>query len=157
MNTRIDYLADHQRTVPVLAQWLFEEWGHCYPDTSVDTMASQLRARMHRDRSPLALVAFEAGEPIGTASLKIREVEIRPQYEHWLGSLFVAEPYRGRGIGSKLITAIKAEADKLGIDELYLYTRQAATARLYKKLGWIEIEQANYRSRPALIMKAILN
>ncbi|TDI85440.1 MAG: hypothetical protein E2O79_01650 [Caldithrix sp.] len=39
----------------------------------------------------------------GRLVLKIREVEVRPQYEHWLGTLFVAEPRRRMGIGSLLV------------------------------------------------------
>ena len=157
MNSAVDYLADHPNAVPVLAQWLFEEWGHRSPDGSVEGMAGTLRERLRRDKLPLALVALQEGEPVGTVSLKIREVEIRPQYEHWLGSLFVSEPHRREGIGSLLVGAAADEARRLEVSELYLYTRRRDTERLYERLGWAEVERLEYRGRPAVIMKALLD
>lgn len=154
---RIDYLVNHPKTLPIIAQLLFEAWPYHSPNGLADGMAINLQGRMHRDRLPLALVAFEREQPIGTVSLKIREVETHRQYEHWLGDLFVAEPYRQQGVGSRLIEAAKHEASKLGIHELYLYTRHADTERLYKKLGWVEVERPEYRARPAVIMKTATN
>ena len=157
MHFRVDYLADHPDAIPVLAKWLFDEWGHRSPDGSVEGMADNLRERLRRDRLPLALVALGHGEPIGTVSLKMREVEIRPQYEHWLGTLFVPKASRRKGVGSLLVEAGADEARRLGIWELYLYTRHSETERLYAGLGWAEVERPEYRASPAVIMKRILN
>ena len=110
-----------------------------------------------RDRLPLALVALGHGEPIDTASIKMREVEIRPQYEHWLGTLFVPKASRRKGVGSLLVEAGADEARRLGIRELYLYTCHSETERLYAGLGWAEVERPEYRASPAVIMKRILN
>ena len=157
MHFRVDYLADHPDGIPVLAKWLFDEWGHRSPDGFVEGMADNLRERLHRDRLPLALVALEDGEPIGTVSLKMREVEIRPRYEQWLGTLFVPKVSRRKGAGSLLVEAAADEARRLGIRELYLYARHSETQRLYAGLGWAEIERPEYRASPAVIMKRILN
>ncbi len=156
MKTDIVYLADHPDAVPVIAQWLFEEWGHRSPDGSVEGMAGTLRERLRRDKLPLALVALQEGEPVGTVSLKIREVEIRPQYEYWLGTLFVAESCRRMGLGSLLVESAKAEARRHRIDKLYLYTRQGGTQQLYEKLGWTEVERPEYRGRIAVVMSVDL-
>ena len=136
--------------------WLFDEWGHRSPDGSVEGIVGNLRDRLQRDALPLALLAHENKEPMGTVSLKIREVEIRPQYEHWLGALFVTESRRRTGIGSLLIEAATDEARRLEISELYLYTRRRETERLYDRLGWAKVERLEYRGRPAIIMKALL-
>ncbi len=157
MNIAVDYLADHPDVIPVIARWLFDEWGHRSPDGSVEGMVDNLQDRLQRDALPLALLAHEDKEPIGTVSLKIREVEVRPQYEHWLGTLFVAEPRRRMGIGSLLVGAAADEARRLEISELYLYTRRRDTERLYERLGWAEVERLEYRGRPAVIMKALLD
>ncbi len=157
MNIAVDYLADHPDVIPVIARWLFDEWGHRSPDGSVEGMVDNLRDRLQRDALPLALLAHEDKEPIGTVSLKIREVEVRPQYEHWLGTLFVAEPRRRMGIGSLLVGAAADEARRLEISELYLYTRRRDTERLYERLGWAEVERLEYRGRPAVIMKTFLD
>ncbi len=157
MNIAVDYLADHPDVIPVIARWLFDEWGHRSPDGSIEGLVGDLRDRLQRDALPLALLAHEDKEPIGTVSLKIREVEVRPQYEHWLGALFVTEPRRRTGIGSLLVGAAADEARRLEISELYLYTRRRETERLYARLGWAEVERLEYRGRPAIIMKALLD
>jgi GNAT superfamily N-acetyltransferase len=157
MNPEIEYLADHRDTIPILARWLFDEWGHRSPDGSVQGMADTLRARLHWDRLPLALVALQDGKPIGTVSLKIKEVEIRSEYEHWLGTLFVKEACRRRGVATLLLKTAANEARRLGLDELYLYTRNHSTESLYARLGWLVVERVHYRKRRAVIMKKILN
>lgn len=160
VNITVDYLADHQDTIPIIARWLFDEWGHRSPespDGSVEGVVGNLRNRLQRDALPLAMIAHENNEPFGTVSLKIREVEIRPQYEHWLGTLFVTESHRGKGIGSLLIGAAVDEARRLEISELYLYTRYRKTERLYERLGWAVVERPEYHGRLAIIMKLHLD
>ncbi|MGD8815070.1 MAG: GNAT family N-acetyltransferase [Anaerolineales bacterium] len=157
MEIKVDFLADHPGAVPILTEWLFREWGHRSPDSSVERMASTLRVRMQKEKIPLALVAFRDGTPVGTVSLKAKEVETRPQYEYWLGTLFVAEPFRRMGVGSLLVRSIEEHARNLGVRELYLYTRHSENKRLYESLGWTEIECPQYRGRTAIIMKKELD
>jgi len=153
MKVNIEYLADHPGSIQILARWLYDEWGHRSHDGTLQGMVDTLKERLNHDRLPLALVAIRESEPLGTVSLKFREVEIRPQYEHWLGTLFVHEPFRGKGIGSLLVEAAVKEARRLGISELYLYTRNKENERIYTKLGWTVVENLEYRGRPAVIMK----
>lgn len=99
MDIRIDDLVNHPKTLPILAQLLFEEWPHHSPNGLADGMVINLQGRMHQDRLPLVLVALEREQPIGTVSLKIREVETRFQYGHYkkLGWVEVERPeYRAR-------------------------------------------------------------
>lgn len=152
MNIRVDYLADHRHAVAIIARWLFEEWGQECVRQSVEAMEATLRRRLHRNRLPIALVALDKATPIGTVSLKIREVEIRPEYEHWLGALYVAKSYRCRGVGSLLVEAAKSKARRLGLRTLYLYTRETETRRLYERLRFVEVEELRYLGRPAVIM-----
>ena len=156
MKVDIEYLADHPDSIGILAGWLFDEWGHRSPDGTARGMVDTFKERLNRDKLPMALVALRENEPLGTVSLKLREVEIRPQYEHWLGALYVHEPHRGKGIGSLLIEAATKEANRLGISELYLYTRNWENERLYAKLGWTVVERLGYQGRSAVIMKRIL-
>ena len=127
MEAKIKYLADCLDAVPILAQWLFNEWGYRSPDGTVQGMMDNPSRRLNRDGLPIALVAVEKGKPLGTASLGVKEVDIRPKYEHWLGTVYVHEPFRGKGIGSLLIEATAREVAKLGIEDLYLCTRRAET------------------------------
>ena len=157
MNIAVDYLTDHPDLIPEVSRWLLDEWGDRSPLGTVEGMGGDLRDRVQRDALPLALLAHENNAPVGTVSLKIREVEIRPRYEHWLGTLFVPESRRRMGIGSLLVGAAVDEARRLGINELYLYTRRLETQRLYQQLGWAEVEWLEYRGRPAIIMKVLMD
>jgi GNAT superfamily N-acetyltransferase len=105
MTIEIEYLADHPDTIPVLASWLYQEWGYRSPDGAPSGMEEMLKTRLNRDWLPLALVALEGESPAGTVSLKLQELDSRPQYPYWLGSLYVPPEFRRRGIGSQLVRA----------------------------------------------------
>jgi N-acetylglutamate synthase-like GNAT family acetyltransferase len=109
---------------------------------------------MNRDKLPLTLIAFLRGELIGSAALKIREMETHPQYEYWLGSVYIEAQHRGKGYGTELVQAAMKEAARFEIQELYLYTR--GNKSFYSNLGWKEIEKTNFRGRLAIIMKYLL-
>ena len=154
MRFTIEHLAAHPDVLPLLAEWLQVEWGD---HTSVDEMAHRLRKRLNTDRFPMALVALDDEHPLGTVSLKIQEMDIRPKYEHWLGTLYVHPDFRGVGIGSALVRAAEEQAQRLRTEHLYLYTRHAETETIYARLGWQTIEEPVYHGRPALIMRRTLH
>jgi predicted N-acetyltransferase YhbS len=147
----IEYLADHPDLVPLLAEWFYSEWGGRSPDDTLTTFEKRLLGRMHRDKAPLTLIAFKGEEPVGTAALKIQEMETHPQYQYWLGSVYVEENWRRMGIGSALVDAVIAKAEAFGIEVLYLYTR--GRENFYTQLGWKKIERSYYRGRNVTIMK----
>lgn len=148
----IQFLADIPDAIPTLARWLFDEWGHRSEDGTAEGMRSALERRLNRSQLPLTLVALVDNRPVGTVSLKIREVEIRPEMTHWLGALYVQESRRGRGVGTTLVEAAEREAHLHGIEDLYLYTRQQQTEDWYAWLGWKVVERLLYQGRSAVIM-----
>ncbi len=151
----IEYLADRPEWLPVLAEWFYQEWGHGDPPFSIEDFLNQFHTRLNRDRFPLTMVASLKGVPIATASLKLMEMETHPQYLHWLGGVFSLPQYRRKGIGARVVEATATEARRLGISELYLYTRRSVA--LYAELGWEIIEQPEYRGHPVSIMKRRLD
>jgi N-acetylglutamate synthase-like GNAT family acetyltransferase len=64
--------------------------------------------------------------------------------------VYVLPEFRAQGIGSTVIERAKQEAKRIGIRDLYLYTRDRAS--LYARLGWATIEQVTYQGRRATIM-----
>ncbi len=148
----IRYLADRPELIPVLASWFYAEWGT--PDLSVERIERRLHERLNRDRLPLVLVGFHDQQPVASASLKIREMEIRPEYLHWLGSVYVRPEERNRGIGSHLIEYAASEARRWDVEDLYLYTTYREN--LYARLGWITIERVEYHGRSVAVMRRTL-
>ena len=59
------YLADCPETIPTLARWFYEEWGHLVPERTLKRNEEQLRQRLNRNKIPLALVAFSGKQPFG--------------------------------------------------------------------------------------------
>lgn len=150
----IQYLGDHQEVIPILAAWIYSEWSYLYPGATLQDFEGLLRERINKKSLPLTLVALEAGEPVGTASLKAFDMETRSDLTPWLTSLYVATPWRRRGIGSDLVKAIEQKAAELEIRKLFLFTTDAALVALfYSRLGWIVKEKTIYHSYPVIVME----
>ncbi len=153
MNKTIDiqYLADCPDVIPTLASWVFEQWGRQYKMESVSVQLELFAKRKNRDKIPLALVAFLGAQPVGTASLKIREMTTHTHLLYWLGAVYVVEQFRNQGIGTELIARATDIARNLGVDALYLHTPDKTG--LYERFGWEEIERPAYSGHRVAIMR----
>ncbi|MGD8603267.1 MAG: GNAT family N-acetyltransferase [Anaerolineales bacterium] len=150
----VSLLANHTDLIPEIASWLYDEWGHTYPDGTPRWVEQALTERCQRHQLPLALVGFLQESPICTASLKIQEMDTHPHYEHWLGTVYTLPPYRRQGFGAQIVRAAEENAANLGLIRLYLYTRHSES--FYARLGWQSIERPHYKGRPAVIMHKLL-
>jgi len=153
---KVDYLFNQKQFVPGLTQHMYEHWRTLLEATgkSGQDFAQSMRDRCRTDSLPLALVAFDADELLGTISLKPRDLDIRPELTPWLGGLFVLPQYRGRGIGSVLVGRIVAEAERLLLPCLYLWT--PSSEGLYARHGWTLLERAPYHGYEISIMNRLL-
>lgn len=147
---RIEYLADHPEALDTLVQWQHREWGHVRGGETLDQRRMRFAGSLNRDQIPLTVVALEGDEVLGSASLIAHDMETRMDLTPWLASVFVGEQYRRRRVGGKLVRRIMAEAGKLKVPLLYLYT--VHSERLYASLGWIVTERTSYREQPIVIM-----
>src|SRR6266404_6759824 len=150
MPMTIEYLADHPGALPTLAQWQHGEWGHLRPDDTVEKRRARLQGFSNRDRIPLTVVALDERDVLGSASLILHDMETRMELTPWLAGVFVGEPYRRKGIGAELVRRIMAEAGKLDVPLLYLYT--VHSERFYAGLGWVLHEHTSYREQKVTIM-----
>ena len=152
----IEYLADHRETIPELARHFFHEWQVVYEKRglSLEDVAAACNDRAQTDRLPLALVALENGTVVGTGSLKLDDLEVRPALNPWLGGLYVLPSHRKQGVATALINCLLDEARRLHLPGLYLWTPSAEA--LYAKLGWKTIEQLDYCGHAISVMKRML-
>ena len=146
----ISYLADYPELIPALAPGIVEHWRPVLPEETITRRVDKLRKHMNRDTLPIAWVAHDHGEVLGTAALRIHDLEGREDLTPWLGGVFVLPAYRCRGIASALCGVVEQKAWSLGFDELYLFTPDQQA--LYARLGWHTLQRAVWRGIESDIM-----
>jgi N-acetylglutamate synthase-like GNAT family acetyltransferase len=146
----IEYLANYPDALPILAEWQHREWGHLRAGDNLEKRRARLLGYSNRDRIPLTVVALDNGEVLGSASLVFHDMETRMELTPWLASVFVGEEHRRKGIGAELVQRIMAEAGKLDVPLLYLYT--VHSVKFYAALGWAFQERTSYREQEVVIM-----
>jgi len=153
MDVTVDYLAHHPHFADELARWSWNEWRSIYEERgqTFEHALKNYRERTNVDCLPLALVALDGGELIGTVSLKFNDLDTRPELDPWLGGVFVIPEWRGRGVATLLMQRAVEAAAKLGLTKLYLWTSSAEG--LYQKLGWQVVERSEYCGKDIVIME----
>ena len=135
-----------------LSRALYQEWHDFAPWSSLEKIRAYYRKCLDGDGLPLAFAAVaEDGRLLGSAALKRFDMEEFPQYEYWLGDVFVLPEYRGKGIGHALITHCLQTARSLRLPALYLYTPDVQA--VYAKYGWREIATQWHNGETVSVMK----
>jgi predicted N-acetyltransferase YhbS len=146
----IDYLARHERYLPLIAEWQLAEFGYLNPADTLEGRAARLGDALQTDGLPLALVAVsKEGQLVGSASVLASTVTHR-HLSPWLSSVFVPSAFRGHGIASALSLRAVKEAQRLGFETLYLFTPRSE--QLYAQLGWTRMEVVTHRETALTIM-----
>ena len=147
---RISYLVEHPEYIPLLAQWLFEQWDAILGEKTPETRIKKLNAHMNRDQLPIAWVAHANGQLLGTAALRVHDLEGREDLTPWLGGVFVGSQFRRRGIGAALCTAVEEAARSLRVKTLYLFTLDKQ--EWYSGQDWRVLAPCVWHERPGDIM-----
>lgn len=148
-------LADVTDKIAELADLFVAEWEPYYGESGPGSAVDDLTECCNRNELPIALVALNAdNELLGTAALKQDSVGSKPGQRPWLAALVVHPPHRGDGIGTLLVAAIEAEADRLGFGTLYTST-DAADA-IMKKRGWLPLDTVTSLRGPMTVYRCDL-
>lgn len=145
------FLADRQDAIPIVAGWYFEAWGYKIPSNSIQQTIERISGKLNRDKAPLHILAVEDKKVLGVAQFKTYEMEIYPDKEFWLGSLFVSPSSRRKGVGSALANKIAITAEGFGVKKLHLQT-EVLSGGLYQHIGWHLIETIVYKDLPVTVM-----
>ncbi|WP_274060063.1 GNAT family N-acetyltransferase [Vibrio parahaemolyticus] len=116
----ISLLAEHRQYASEIASWYFDEWASKVPNVTIKMVQKDIDLKAKNTKFPFSLVAHENGKLIGTLELKIRENKKHPEYEHWIGGVYVSAPRRGSGIAKTLINRAKEITIDNGVTSLYL-------------------------------------
>lgn len=155
MNIDIAYLKDHPQYLPLVAEWVFNEWGHYNPGSTLDRAKSKLSEHLNKDSLPITFVALENNQPVGTCSLRVND-GIRPDLTPWLGSLYVVPNARSRGLGEKLIDIVINQACSMKYPKLYLLAFDPTLPNWYRKLGWQGIGEDVLNGHPVSLMQKVI-
>ena len=146
---RVVTIAEHPELVPVVTGWVWREFWRPDGDDLADAQAA-VAASTARLGIPQTFVALADGAPVGTASLRARETDVRPELTPWLQDVYVVPAARGRGAATRLVAAVEAAARAAAIPTLWLYTDTAV--RFYERLGWQAAEMVRRPSKPAVTL-----
>jgi N-acetylglutamate synthase-like GNAT family acetyltransferase len=107
---------------------------------------------MNRDKLPIAWVAHASGQLLGSAALRVHDLEGREDLTPWLGGVFVGSHFRRRGIGAAALCAtVEDEARSRGIQTLYLFTLDKQA--WYSRLGWTVLAPCVWHQWPVDTMR----
>ncbi|AWH46869.1 GNAT family N-acetyltransferase [Stenotrophomonas sp. ZAC14A_NAIMI4_1] len=133
-----------------LAQWYHAQWGQD-AGLSLEQELQRLNTPQDAEGFPHLIVSFDGDQLVGAVQLKRREMQAFPQYEHWLGGVFVADSHRRRGLAGALVEQAAAQAARMGVSDLYLQT-EVLDGGLYARLGWTPICEADSHGYHVLVM-----
>ena len=151
----VSFLADCPHESLKIAKWYFDEWGYTVPNITLDMVHQKvIEKSKNRKDIPLIITIHEKEELVGVAELKYRENKNHPEYEHWVGGIYVSPYHRGKGYSSTLIASTKDHALKLGLKSLYLQCEDK-NINLYLKNGFHVLHQAEHNSVKTTIMEFI--
>jgi N-acetylglutamate synthase-like GNAT family acetyltransferase len=142
--------------IPVLARMCFNEWRMENKDVginSVEEYALELKNHyMVQEAWPFVAVALINGTVVGSAAVDPNDMEDRPMLRPWMASLLVDPNFRGKGIGSKLITFVLERCKALKLNKLYLWAKKHV-CNIYAKRGFEVLEERdNYCGNAVNIM-----
>jgi len=105
---------------------------------------------MNRDQLPIAWVAHANGQLLGTAALRVHDLEGREDLTPWLGGVFVGSQFRRQGVGAALCATVEEAARSRGTQTLYLFTLDKQA--WYSRQGWTVLAPCVWHQRPGDIM-----
>ena len=121
-----------------ICDWYYN-WLGIKNNESIEEIKCTFEHSLCKNKLPQTFVALIDGEPAGMYQWSMSDdLNSRPDLYPWLINVYVDEKFRGRNVARELMNTVKENAQKLGLTELYLYTKHIG---LYEKFGWKFIEE----------------
>jgi N-acetylglutamate synthase-like GNAT family acetyltransferase len=143
-------LIDYLQHMPQLTEWMFQEWDVMLGQKTPEARIKELNAHMNRDQLPIAWVAHANGRLLGSAALRVHDIEGHEHLTPWLGGVYIGPQFRRRGIGAALCTTVEEAARSRGVQTLYLFTLDKQA--WYSRQGWTVLAPCVWHERPGEIM-----
>jgi predicted N-acetyltransferase YhbS len=139
VSIQIDHLFHHAQHTRAVAEMIYNEfWVDVVDGLTVDFLNTHLQNTHDPSRIPLSLIARVDGQLVGTVNLIENDDSKRTHLRPWLAAMVVAKAFRGQGIGSQLVRALLAEAERLAFPVVYFGTDGPG---FYERLSAVRHEQ----------------
>jgi GNAT superfamily N-acetyltransferase len=122
-----------------VADRIWRAWWkpHGHP---LDYIRGRLAENMGPGPIPLALVAHDRSEFLGTAYVIASDLDERPHLTPWVAAVWVEPHARRHGVGAALVDHAAQACFALGFERAYLCARAERTG-FYQRLGWTLVER----------------
>ncbi len=137
-------------TFRLIANWYLREWN-----IPINKTIERLQS-ITGETTQFQIIMILNGNPISTGGLYhhvgLLDKETRFQiYKNWLALVYTIPDQRGKGFGAKICDYIELHSKSLGIKKMNLFTD--TSEKLYKRLGWTEIERLKLNERNIVVME----
>jgi GNAT superfamily N-acetyltransferase len=149
-------LRDRADLCGFFAEQFESEWPNWYGPGGRGDAAADLSAFANPAGDlPVGVVALDdSGSPVGIAALKATSIDTYAHVGPWATAGYVLPDKRRRGIGASLLSAILAEARRLGFDAVYCATASAVS--LLEREGWSQIDAVTHEGGTQFIFRHLL-
>lgn len=110
-----------------------------------EALAARMRKNGFTDRERVIAAFDDDGSVIGFCTLTEKDVLPAAPYTPYVGSLYVAERYRGQRLGSRLIDRAAELAAEAGFDRIFLVSRHVG---LFEKYGFTAADRSPSPDNP---------
>lgn len=115
-----------------ICDWMYEWWGK-KDNWSLEKVREYMKNSMCSEHIPQTFIATIENELVGMYQISMNDLDVRPDIYPWLINVYVLPKYRGLGICRKIVESSILQAEKLKLDQLFLYTKHIG---LYEKFGF---------------------
>lgn len=147
---QISYVKDRPELALQLIPGLLQHWSYIFPGDTAEMREGRFRAHQNDDVLPIAWIAHDGDTALGTAALRVTDLDGREDLGPWLGGVYTEPGFRRRGIAAALCRTVEAKAATMGIPRLYLFTH--GQEPLYARMGWNHLEPTTWHGHACSIM-----
>jgi hypothetical protein len=123
---QISYLIDHPEYISQLAQRLFEQWDSILGEETPEARIKKLKTHMNRDKLPIAWVAHANGQVLGTAALRVHDLEGREDLTPWARRSICGLTFSSSGYWCRTMCHRRGGGSVArDTDSLFVHARQA--------------------------------
>ncbi len=137
-------------TIELIANWYLNEWKIPVDKTiprlqTITADQTQFQVLMTLDNVPIS-----TGGVYDHVGLLDKEPKFKV-YQNWLALVYTTPDKRHQGYGAAICSYIQDYSKHIGLNKIHLFTDTAE--RLYKRLGWDEMERLKLGERNIVVMK----